>query len=140
VSFSADLGAFATKASASVDRTRRAVALKLFGSIIRDTPVLTGRLRGNWQCSVESPLLGTIPERGGNTPNIFPAVQRGEVMSAVAQVKGTDKTLYLRNNLPYAARIEFDGWSHTKAPAGMMRKNVARFTRLVSEETRGGKL
>ena len=42
--------------------------------------------------------------------------------------KDKDSVVYLTNNLPYAARIEYDGWSHTKAPEGMVRKNVIRIT------------
>ena len=40
----------------------------------------------------------------------------------------------LTNNMPYAYRIEFEGYSKTKAPEGMVRKNVARFRQLLQEE------
>jgi hypothetical protein len=141
VSFAASVGKFADEATARVERTRRGVVVALFSAIITDTPVsdeetspgaIHGRLRGNWQTSVGSPLLGEIPLRSG-------AAAQAEVAAATAPAKGDD-TIFLRNNLPYAARIEFDGWSHTKAPAGMMRLNVARFQRLTAEKVREGKL
>jgi len=34
----------------------------------------------------------------------------------------------MSNNLPYAYKIEYDGWSHTKAPKGMVRKNFIRIS------------
>lgn len=133
MSFSLDLQRFADKAAANVERTRRAIVLDLFGSVIKDTPVLTGRLRGNWQTSVGSPALAELPLRPG-------AAATAELMAAAGQLKQTDAPIFLRNNLPYAGRIEFDGWSHTKAPEGMVRKNVARIQRIVSKRIAEGKL
>ena len=43
-------------------------------------------------------------------------------------------TITLSNNLPYAMRLEY-GWSK-KAPAGMVRLNVARFQQWVDKEAR----
>lgn len=141
MSFALDVSKFADSASVRVDRIRRSVALKLFGAVIADTPVLSGRLRGNWQCTVAAPAIGEIPARGAGVPaGSVPPEQMQEIEAATAAVKGSDRALYLRNNLPYAGRIEFDGYSHEKAPQGMVRKNVARITRLASEAIREGKL
>lgn len=98
MSFAVDVGKFSTGAVGKIERTRRGVFIKLAGTGIADTPVLTGRLRGNWQSSVASPLTGELP-----------------------------------------LRPEFDGWSCTKAPAGMLRKNVVRFQRIVGEAAREGR-
>jgi len=141
MSFASDLSGFADKATLRVDRIRRAVVINLFSAIIEDTPVLSGRLRGNWQASVGSPLLDEIPTRGGSTPQgQVPPECADEVVGIADGINGNDKTAYLRNNLPYAARVEFDGWSHTKAPAGMIRKNVARVTQLINKAMREGKV
>lgn len=131
-----DLEKFAGKANESTDRFRRAVIMELFGSVVRDTPVLTGRLRGNWQTSVGAPILGTVKTRGGKAPNVVPSEIMAEIMAASEESSGKDASVYLRNNLPYAARIEFDGWSYKKAPAGMMRKNVARIRRIIAAKGR----
>jgi hypothetical protein len=133
MSFALDVSKFANGATAKVDRIKRAVVLKLFGSVIQDTPVLTGRLRGNWQTSIAAPRVGELPLRGEQEAMT-------EISLAASEMRGNDLPVFLRNNLPYARRIEFDGWSHTKAPAGMVRKNVARITRLVNEAVREGKL
>lgn len=132
MSFSVDLRRFSQKAKDSLDRTRRIVIIKLFSAIIKDTPVLTGRLRGNWQTTINSPATGVIGIRDEVTTI-------AEVQRIAAQSKGSDVVI-LRNNLPYAYRIEFDGWSKVKAPQGMVRRNVARFQRLLSEAVREGRL
>jgi hypothetical protein len=132
MSLAMDLGKFATEASQRVDNIRRAILLKLFKAVIFDTPVLTGRLRGNWQTSISSPLLGELPLR--------PASEAEAEIATVADSIQGNQTAYFRNNLPYAYRVEFDGWSHTKAPAGMMRKNVARIMSLVNAAIAEGKL
>lgn len=132
MSFSADLRRFNRKTKDSLDRTRRIVIIKLFSAVIKDTPVLSGRLRGNWQTTINSPATGVIGVRDE-------AAAIAEVQSKVVQSKGSDVVI-LRNNLPYAYRIEFDGWSKVKAPQGMMRRNVARFQRLLSEAVREGRL
>jgi len=132
MSFSADLRRFNRKTKGSLDRTRRIVIIKLFSAVIKDTPVLSGRLRGNWQTTINSPATGVIGIRDE-------AAAITEVQSMAARSKGSDVVI-LRNNLPYAYRIEFDGWSKVKAPQGMMRRNVARFQRLLREAVREGRL
>lgn len=132
MSFSAALRRFNRKTKDRLDRTRRIVIIKLFSAVIKDTPVLSGRLRGNWQTTITSPATGVIGSRDE-------ASAIAEVQRMAAQSKGSDVVI-LRNNLPYAYRIEFDGWSRVKAPQGMMRRNVARFKRLLSEAVREGRL
>lgn len=132
MSFLADLRRFNRKTKDSLDRTRRIVIIKLFSAVIKDTPVLSGRLRGNWQTTINSPATGVIGIRDEAATIV-------EVHRMAAQSNGSDIVI-LRNNLPYAHRIEFDGWSKVKAPQGMMRRNVARFQRLLSEAVREGRL
>ena len=106
---------------ADFERLRRAVIIELFSSTILDTPVDQGRLRGNWQIAstiVKGELLITDPRGNATIANVEQFVKRGEV--------GKDQAVFLTNNLPYAHRIEYDGWSHTKAPQGMVRKNFIR--------------
>jgi len=131
VSFSADIEGFAKRAGASVDETLRAVALELFGSVIKDTPVDTGRAKGNWQTALGAPASGEIDRLGDGAA-------LAEVRSVSAQFGG-DKTIFLTNNLPYIRRLEYDGWSD-QAPAGMVRKNVARIQSIVAKEARANKI
>jgi hypothetical protein len=118
MSFASSVRINVQKQGENLQRFRKAVFFELMSSVINDTPVLTGRLRGNWQCSLDTAKSGQLGMRGG-------AEAVGEVQAVLKALEG-DKAVVLANNLPYAARIEFDGWSHTKAPAGMVRINLNR--------------
>lgn len=123
--FNADLKKFAEKLGKTLDQTHRGVVIKLFSAVIKDTPVLNGDLRGNWLISTSTPDLRVIDNKD-KTGN--------ERLGAVARhpMKAGDKT-FLANSQPYAMRIEYEGWSSVKAPEGMVRKNVARIERIITE-------
>lgn len=126
--FAADLRRFADKTKMEIPELRRAVTLKLISAVVMDTPVLSGRLRGEWQTTLGAPAKG---QNGRVDPD-------GHLVLAEAEEKvtGQDGSVWFTNNMPYALRIEYDGWSHTKAPGGMVRRNVARFQRLLREEAK----
>ena len=97
--------------------------IDLTSDIISDTPVDTGRLKNNWFPSVgaasEQTTEATANE-AGDRANSF-----------VNNQLALDKTFYFTNNLPYALRIEFEGWSKVKAPQGMVRRNAIRWKQIV---------
>jgi len=121
MSFSTSLAKACDEQREAILKIRKAALLDLGGSIIRDTPVLTGLLQGNWQTSVGAPREGVLNIRPMN-------MAIAEVVEAASALRG-DETIYIRNNCAHAWRCEF-GWSK-KAPAGMVRKNVARVNRIV---------
>lgn len=121
MSFASDVAKYAKLAGACVDETGRAIVLELFGSVIKDTPVDTGRARGNWQTSMDSPATGETDRKGEG-----PAL--AEVSQQAASF-GAGKVIYLSNGLPYILRLEY-GWSKQQ-PGGMARKNVARIQSIV---------
>lgn len=128
MSFSVNLGNFKLRSLDKIERLRKAVVFKLFSAVVYDTPVLTGRLRGNWQISVGEPITTTIERQDANG---------SAVVNEILKNSGTGPCVVnMTNNLPYAARVEFDGWSHTKAPEGMMRRNVLRINHLLQEEAK----
>lgn len=130
--FAADVATFAKKANASVDAVVRKVTFDLFFDVVQRTPVDTGRLKANWQASQNTPVRGTLTstDKDGN-----------KTMVAISgAIGGAGSVTYLANNLPYAHRIEFDGWSRTKAPAGMVRVSMARVQRLLSAAARQHKV
>jgi hypothetical protein len=131
VSFSDDVQGFAAKAGKSVDETMRAIALELLGSIIKDTPVDTGRARGNWQTTIGMPATEEI-DRNGSAPAL------SELEAELPAFKG-GKVIYLANVLPYIYRLEFDGWSR-QMPGGMARRNIARIQQIVSKAARENKV
>lgn len=106
--------------------------LDIFGGIIEGTPVgnpglwknknppkgyVGGRLRNNWQISVDNPS-GSLrgPNKGG----------AGSKSDLISYKFKSGTITYFTNNMPYAYRIEFDGWSG-QAPEGVARINVKRF-------------
>lgn len=50
-----------------------------------------------------------------------------ETTGKVLELKLGD-TFYFTNNMPYAERIEFKGWS-SKAPTGMVRVNIIKWSK-----------
>lgn len=118
MTFAADVARFAKKANASIDLITRKVTLDLFSDVVRRTPVDTGRLKGSWIASQHAPNLSklTYTDKEGNTT----------IARIAQQIGGAGSVTYLVNTQPYSVRIEYDGWSHTKAPAGMVRVSMAR--------------
>lgn len=96
----------------------RGTLFSLVSRIIKESPVDTGRFRGNWQASINAPIKTqkqtTDPSGAGSIGNA----------GSVLQTLDAGETFYLTNNLPYANRLEF-GYSK-QAPAGMLRINVER--------------
>lgn len=132
MAFAQQVRNFTTKAEAATDKTIRAITFALFREVIMRTPVDTGRLKGNWQTSQGAPVTGTVTTTdpsGGKA-----------IVAMAAAIGGWGSVSYLANNLPYAHRVEYDGWSHTKAPAGMVRVSLARINAIVAKATRDNKV
>lgn len=124
MSFSLDVGKWAKGAKKEMSNVNKAIILELFTSVILDTPVLEGRLRGNWLISKTQPRGGTIDvtDPQGDKTTL-------KIQDFITRLDGDkDFSVFLTNNLPYAYRIEYDGWSGTKAPEGMVRKNFIRIS------------
>lgn len=128
MSFSADISGFKKNAVENTEKARRRILFTIFRAVIMDTPVLEGTLRGNWQMGNGSPQTGELSLRDQ-------AAVMNEINSILKATRMGD-TVYLNNNLPYAYPIEFYGWSHTKAPQGMVRKNVIRVNKIAAAVSR----
>lgn len=128
MSFSKQVKQYANGAQKHVEAVQVALLLKLLGKIIEDTPVDSGRLRGNWTLTKgATPKEGTFTASGAKQ-----RITKGVIQQQVTKLKGDIKVVF-HNNLPYARRIEYEGYSKTKAPQGMLRKNVTLFERLLKE-------
>lgn len=132
MSFSLDVSKFKNDAINSVDKTTRGTAIALWRAVILDSPVDSGRFRGNWFASFGAPseITTTVSDKQG-TRTASKAAQ-------VVQSAPNNQTFWLSNNLPYAERLEF-GWSD-QAPEGMVRTNIARFQRILEEEANKNKI
>ncbi|UYA98770.1 hypothetical protein P9A53_gp26 [Xanthomonas phage vB_Xar_IVIA-DoCa6] len=125
--FQQQLRGFGIKTLDKVDKVRRASVLELFKLVIFSTPVDTGRLRGNWQTTINSPASAAIDrlDMGGGAA----------MAEAVANLGSLTDVIWFTNNLPYAERIEYDGWSK-QAPEGMVRRHLASWKRIVAAKAR----
>lgn len=99
------------------DNYRKAVTIELFSSVILDTPVRIGRLRGNWQTNEGSALTAQLDRLD---PSGAEAINQ-----AVDVVDGTyaDVVVHLTNNLPYAVPAE--------VREAMVAKNMARIEQIL---------
>lgn len=130
--FALQLAEFAKLAGEAVDATLREVVIEVGSSLIRMSPVDTGRFRGNWHLSidvVENVTFSDIDPTGQDT-----------IASIAASISDftAGQTAYLINNLPYAVPLEY-GHS-TQAPQGMVRVTLARFQAIVNEAVRNNQI
>jgi len=128
MSFSDDIKKWTEKTEKAATFVFRGTALDIFSKVILRTPVDTGRLRGNWQCTSNSLASGEINGTGQQSLS--------KVKTTTGKAKLTD-TLYLVNNLPYAGVIE-DG-SSDQAPQGMIKVTVLEYQNIVKENVRRNK-
>ena len=95
----------------AAEKVMRATMLTLHATTSRDTPVDSGRLRANWQVTLDQPAFHQV---GGSTqPNPGPALNSYTI----------DKTMYLTNNLPYAEVIENGAFN--RIPNFMLKRALA---------------
>lgn len=124
-SFAFDIQRFCdlTKERASV--VTRQTALNLLSGVVKRSPVDTGRFRGNWQTSIDTPPSGVLDstDKSGSS-----SISAG--VSALTNFE-IGLPIYIANNLPYARRLE-DGYSK-QAPAGMVRLTVNEFRQYIAQ-------
>jgi hypothetical protein len=102
------------------------LALEVMTRVVMKSPVDTGRFRANWNVGYGTPNLRTdtiTDASGGHTI----AANTAGIMGL--QIDG--KTIWITNSLPYAYRLEYEGWSR-QAPGGMVRVTLAELSGLVS--------
>ena len=114
-----NISAWAKKANLTLDEAVRGITINLFSSIIENTRVDTGRLRGNWQASIGSPITSETTRTDKSGRETIRQMQ-GKVKSGVVNI--------MTNNLPYA-----EYWEQQDA---MVAKNMARIERNIKAEVR----
>jgi len=130
MSFMADLSAFTNHCEGNIDKALQQTVVLLSQSVILATPVESGRLRSNW-------LFGKIAPTG--TVSTFDPSGAAAIAKIAGQVPSVKAggSVWLVNNLPYAYRVEYQGWSHTKAPAGMVRVSLANLPAAIESYVQG---
>ena len=124
------MASIVSRVNRRIDTQIRKSTIEVFGSIIKMTPVDRGRAKGNWQCSIGSPLTSEIDRNDGSSAGSISKSKAYEEM--VSKVPKSGNVVWLSNNVPYIRRLEY-GWSKQQAPAGMVRVSIARFGAFFAE-------
>lgn len=157
-SFGADISAFVARTRVGADQVLRKLGLDLISGVMRDSPVLTGRFRGNWRIGVDQADL-TIDDGGASLEGARKKRKRregdrsftlgsyeGKPLTATERAKREipilrarfGQTIFITNNLPYAKPLN-DGHSK-QAPKRFVERNFIRikrdFARTVAEVRR----
>lgn len=94
-----DLNEYAKKKNVQIRNVRKAYAFALYSSIVKKTPVDTGRARGNWNITVGE---DDYTQTENKTP-------RFQGVDQIPEPRG-DETIYISNNLPYITKLEYGGY------------------------------
>ena len=116
----------------SLENVATASFLDVAGGVIRDTPVDKGQLRANWRVGIDAPATGQLDI-------VDPSGQATQAALVNQAPNIFGRLVYFTNNLPYARRIEYEGYSSIKASQGMLRININRFTDAVERAIRENK-
>ena len=120
-SFALDVTKFIKHSKIRAEDVVRGIAFGLAGNIVPNTPVDTGRARGNWICTTDKLVkkpTDTLDKIGE------PTLNRIAVELEDYEVEKT-RNIYLSNTLPYIVMLEY-GWSQ-QSPAGMVRLALLNF-------------
>jgi len=125
MSFSVDLSKAIEKAKGRTEIVVKKIALELFSNIVYKSPVLTGRFRANWNCSI-----GSVDKSTSEATDKEGSGAIGRVRAEVTKYTLDGRSIYLANSLPYAERLE-NGWSD-QAPQGMVRLSIIEINNAIN--------
>ena len=114
--FTRDLSAFNAGIEEEVNEVKRKAALQVLASVTLATPVDSGRARGNWNVSIDTPVTSSsenTDKSGGST------IGKGSGVISRVLPGGT---IYITNNLPYIVSLN-DG-SSKQAPKKFVERAV----------------
>jgi len=126
MSFGQDLNRFTVKVTEASEEKIRGNLLSFTKLVIEQTPVDTGRLRGNWQSSINQAKLSEITRQ-----------QKGLSGSALNEAQKTlsqfelGDIFFFTNNLPYARVVEFG--LYPNPPKKGTGKTVGGFSKLAPQ-------
>lgn len=129
MSFSIQIDNFVNETLQAIDNTLQEIVIKIGDSLVYLTPVITGRLRGNWQLTLGSPSnqsLVRYDKDGGVTMRD---------LESKAALFTAGQVAYIVNNLTYAEKIEKYG----RQSRMMVFLTEARFETIIAEAIRNNK-
>lgn len=122
--FRADIAKWIAKSKKAQDMYVQKVILEVDKRLVQKSPVDTGRFRNNWNIANATPDLST-------TEAVAPNISQSRSAASVFSIKANGQTVFITNALPYAFRIEYEGWSKVKAPAGVVRVTIAEMASIL---------
>lgn len=131
MTFSKDLKTFSINFGEVSDKVFRGTSIAMSTSVIKRTPVKSGRARGNWFGTFGQPStkVSTRVSKDGS--------QAISDATNIANSGLAGQTFYLTNNLPYIQKLENGApnkGSSTQAPNGMVEITVNEFQREVDKQ------
>lgn len=132
-----DLAEYAKKKQVEIKEVRKAYAFALYSSIVKKTPVDTGRARGNWNVSVGSPD-DSVDDSANYTHSYQKRKKKNDKENKVTHKPplrlkyknqdsipepNGDESIFISNNLPYITTLEYG--SSKQAPNGMVGVTLA---------------
>lgn len=146
--WSLDLREYAKKKGVEIKDVQKSYAFAVYASVVKKTPVDTGRARGNWNVSVGHEDTSTDDPSGyktsyrkrqkknaneGKKTIRPPAKLKYSDMSSIPDPNG-DESIFISNNLPYITALEYG--SSQQAPAGMVGVTLANNERIFDAAVR----
>lgn len=120
------VNAWILKTEATIDKVIQEVVIELGRSVVMFTPVLTGRLRGNWQLNITTPVANSLIRYDtSGAATIQEMIDKARTFTA-------GEVAYIQNHVLYGYDIEVNNWSK-KAPDGMIGPTVVKFARLLEQ-------
>lgn len=124
--FNKELEGFIKATEEAMTKTLREIVVEIGTIVVRLSPVLTGRFRGNWQMTVGSPSTHSLDREDLDGSS---AIADLKIMAATLN---PGEVAYIVNNLTYGYNVETVGWEKTP-PYMPVRRTLAQFTALANE-------
>lgn len=129
MSLASDLRRIAARRNGDLEEIAQASLVRLGNRVVQGSPVDSGRFRNNWMSAYNS--IDDSTDRKNNTSGADSKAALIEKASSL----DLNTIFYFTNSLPYANRLEYDGWS-AQADAGMVRINVLAWDSIVANEVK----
>ena len=94
-----DLNKYAKKKKVEIKEVRKAYVFALYSSIVKKTPIDTGRARANWNVSEGSPDISTTED-----------TRTSPMSKNKMPDPNGDESIFISNNLPYITVLEYGGF------------------------------
>lgn len=126
--FRANIAKRVEQAKAKQELFYKRLSLEIYRRIVLKSPVDKGRFVNNWNVSYRAANTSTTE---ATDPSRQQSLSKGSAAVMAMHVDGG--MIYITNSLPYAYRLEYEGWSKVKAPAGMVRVTLAELSGVARE-------